>query len=80
MGNEKPRSIGKFYGKSYVSSPPRTFVRQARRQRGKLLVVDLNLNEIQEARAIWQFPRDGRPESYGKIARTQSPGAAEGAD
>jgi beta-ureidopropionase len=35
-----------------------------------LLVADLNLDEIQQVRTVWQFLRDRRPESYGEIATT----------
>ena len=37
------------------------------------------LDEIQEARAAWQFFRDRRPESYGETARTGSSGPAQAA-
>jgi len=30
----------------------------------------LNLDEIDQVRATWQFFRDRRPESYGEITRT----------
>ena len=36
----------------------------------ELVVADLNLNEIQEVRQVWQFFRDRRPETYGDLVKT----------
>jgi len=33
------------------------------------VVADLNLDEIQEVRNVWQFFRDRRPESYGELVK-----------
>ncbi len=54
--------------------------RQAGREKDELLVADLNLDEIEEVRRVWQFYRDRRPESYGEITRTLSAGSAQAAD
>jgi beta-ureidopropionase len=45
-----------------------------------LLVHDLNLDEIQEVRDVWQFYRDRRPETYGEITRTQTARGTQAAD
>ncbi len=37
---------------------------------------DIDLDEIAQVRATWQFFRDRRPESYGEISRTQAPARA----
>ena len=42
----------------------------------KVLVADLDLDEILEVRKVWQFFRDRRPESYGVL--TSQSGKASG--
>lgn len=64
VGFEPPWNIGEFYGKSYFCNPRGKIVAQARRDRDELVVADLNLDEIQEVRNVWQFFRDRRPETY----------------
>jgi beta-ureidopropionase len=39
----------------------------------------LDLDEIQQVRATWQFFRDRRPETYGELVRIDAPGAAQAA-
>ena len=80
MGVEKPWAIGEFYGKSYFCNPRGKIVAQAGRDKDELVVADLNLDEIAEVRATWQFYRDRRPESYDEIVRTHISGAAQAAD
>jgi beta-ureidopropionase len=80
VGTEKPWSIGEFYGKSYFCNPRGKIVAQASRDKDELLVADLDFDEIKEVRAVWQFYRDRRPESYGEIVRTLATGAAQAAD
>ena len=70
VGIEKPWQIGEFYGKSYFCNPRGKIFAQASRNKDELLVADLNLDEIQEVRDVWQFYRDRRPETYGEITRT----------
>jgi len=71
VGEEKPWSIGEFYGKSYFCDPRGKIVAQASRDKDEVLVADLDLDTILEVRKVWQFFRDRRPESYG-ILTTQS--------
>jgi N-carbamoylputrescine amidase len=80
VGTEAPWKIGEFYGKSYFCSPRGKIVAQASRTKDELLVAELNLDEIEEVRRVWQFYRDRRPESYGEITRTLAAGSAQAAD
>jgi beta-ureidopropionase len=67
VGEEKPWSIGEFYGKSYFSNPRGKIVAQASRNKDEVLVADLDLDMITEVRKVWQFFRDRRPETYDAI-------------
>jgi beta-ureidopropionase len=64
VGFEPPWNIGEFYGKSYFCNPRGKIIAQAGRDSDELVVADLNLDEIQEVRDVWQFYRDRRPEMY----------------
>jgi beta-ureidopropionase len=81
VGNEAPWNIGEFYGKSYFCNPRGKIIAQAGRDKDEVLVADLDLEEMDQVRATWQFFRDRRPESYGEIARTQAaPARADAAN
>ena len=67
VGKEAPWNIGEFYGKSYFCTPRGKIIAQASRDKDELVVADLNLDEIQEVRNVWQFYRDRRPETYNEI-------------
>lgn len=67
VGTEKPWNIGKFYGSSYFADPKGQIFAQASEDNDELLIADFDLDMIEEVRATWQFFRDRRPESYGKI-------------
>jgi N-carbamoylputrescine amidase len=67
VGVEKPWEIGEFYGQSYFCNPRGQIIAEASRDRDEVLVADLNLDEIQEVRDVWQFYRDRRPETYGRV-------------
>jgi beta-ureidopropionase len=67
VGTEAPWNIGEFYGKSYFCNPRGQIIAQASRDRDELVVADLDLDMIKEVRNTWQFFRDRRPESYGRI-------------
>ena len=67
VGKEAPWNIGEFYGKSYFCTPRGKIIAQASRDKDELVIADLNLEEIQEVRNVWQFFRDRRPETYGAI-------------
>ena len=78
VGEEKPWSIGEFYGKSYFCNPRGKIIAQASRKKDEVVVADLDLDMILEVRKVWQFYRDRRPESYGPL--TAQTGAAAAAD
>jgi beta-ureidopropionase len=67
VGSEAPWNIGEFYGSSYFASPRGKIIAQASKDKDELLVSDLNLDEIQEIRDLWQFYRDRRPETYNDL-------------
>ena len=75
VGEEKPWSIGEFYGKSYFCNPRGKIIAQASRDKDEVLVADLDLDLILEVRKVWQFYRDRRPETYGVL--TKQSGKAE---
>ncbi len=60
-----------FYGSSYFVGPRGTYVGEVASQDTEEIVIrDLDLDEITQARNDWQFYRDRRPESY---VRTTAP-------
>src|SRR5260221_3712152 len=67
VGTEAPWNIGKFYGTSYFVDPRGQIIKEASEDKDELLVADLNLDMIDEVRSVWQFFRDRRPETYGKL-------------
>jgi N-carbamoylputrescine amidase len=69
VGFEAPWNIGEFYGKSYFCNPRGKIIAQACRDKDEVVVADLNLDEIQEVRNVWQFYRDRRPEMYAEITQ-----------
>lgn len=69
VGTEQPWNIGEFYGQSYFCSPRGKFLAEGSRDKDEVVVADLNLDEIQEVRNVWQFFRDRRPESYGELVK-----------
>jgi N-carbamoylputrescine amidase len=71
VGVEAPWNIGEFYGQSYFCSPRGKILAEAPRDKDQLVVADLNLDEIQEVRDVWQFFRDRRPEEYGAISAVE---------
>ncbi len=67
VGIEPPWKMGEFYGKSYFCDPRGRIVAQGPRDKDALVVADLNLDMIEEVRAVWQFYRDRRPDAYGPL-------------
>jgi beta-ureidopropionase len=67
VGVEQPWAIGEFFGSSYFCNPRGQIIAEASRDQDELLVADLDLGQIQEARDVWQFYRDRRPETYGGL-------------
>ena len=67
VGEEKPWSLGKFYGQSYFVDPRGQIFSEASRDDDELLVAEFDLDLIEEVRSTWQFYRDRRPETYGRL-------------
>jgi beta-ureidopropionase len=67
VGTEKPWDLGKFYGSSYFVNPRGEFLAEASEDQDELVVADLDLNQIDEVRKVWQFYRDRRPDAYGDL-------------
>lgn len=64
VGTESPWNIGEFYGSSYFCDPRGQFIAQGSRDQTEVIIADLDLDQIQEVRNVWQFYRDRRPETY----------------
>jgi beta-ureidopropionase len=69
VGHETPWDIGEFYGQSYFVNPRGKILVEGPRDRDAVVVADLDLDEIEEVRQVWQFYRDRRPETYDEIAQ-----------
>jgi N-carbamoylputrescine amidase len=69
VGWEKPWKIGEFYGQSYFCDPRGKIVAEGPRDRDAVVVADLNLDMIEEVRAVWQFYRDRRPDAYAPLVQ-----------
>jgi N-carbamoylputrescine amidase len=67
VGTEGPWNIGEFYGQSYFVNPRGQFEAMASRDQDELVVADLDFDMIKEVRDLWQFYRDRRPDSYGRL-------------
>jgi N-carbamoylputrescine amidase len=67
VGSEAPWNLGKFYGTSYFVNPLGQIFACASDDKDELLVAEFDLDLIEEVRSKWQFFRDRRPETYGKI-------------
>lgn len=66
VGTESPWNIGEFYGNSYFCDPRGQFVAQGSRDKTEVIIADLDLDQIQDVRNVWQFYRDRRPETYSR--------------
>jgi len=64
VGTEAPWGIGKFYGTSYFVDPRGSFLATGSEDKDELVVADMDLEQIEEVRRVWQFYRDRRPETY----------------
>ncbi len=69
VGWEKPWQIGEFYGQSYFCDPRGKIVAEGPRDKDAVVVADLNLDMIDEVRAVWQFYRDRRPDAYAPLVQ-----------
>ena len=67
VGEEKPWNLGKLYGSSYFVDPRGQIFAQASEDKDELLIAEFDLDMIEQVRSVWQFFRDRRPETYGKL-------------
>ncbi|MFT5657254.1 MAG: beta-ureidopropionase [Gammaproteobacteria bacterium] len=67
VGTEAPWNIGEFYGSSYFVNPRGEIIAQASPDKDELLVTELDMNMVRDARDNWQFFRDRRPETYAAL-------------
>jgi beta-ureidopropionase len=67
VGTEAPWNIGKFYGTSYFVDPRGSFLATGSEDKDELVCATMNLEMIEEVRRVWQFFRDRRPETYGRM-------------
>lgn len=54
----------RFFGSSYVTSPYGQIIDQASKDNDEVLVTEIDLNDIREARRLWPLLRDRRPDTY----------------
>ena len=71
VGVEAPWNIGTFYGTSYFCDPRGRILVEAGEEGDELVTAELDLDQIEEVRRIWQFYRDRRPETYDGLVRLQ---------
>lgn len=64
---EEPWKTGHFYGSSYIVDPRGQMLVKGSRDQEELVVADVDLDMIREVRNVWQFYRDRRPDSYGRL-------------
>ena len=69
VGTEAPWNIGRFYGTSYFVDPRGKILVEGSEDRDELVVADLDLDQIEEVRNVWQFYRDRRPEAYENLTK-----------
>ena len=69
VGREEPWDIGKWYGSSYFCDPRGQIVAQAGEDEDEIVVTDLDLDQIEDVRKVWQFFRDRRPDSYVQLSQ-----------
>ena len=67
VGTEAPWNIGEFYGQSYFVDPRGQLEKVASRDQDELIVHEMDFDMIREVRNTWQFFRDRRPETYGRL-------------
>ena len=64
---EEPWKTGHFYGSSYIADPRGQMIVKGSRDQEELVIGDVDLDMIREVRNVWQFYRDRRPDSYGRL-------------
>ncbi len=69
VGHEQPWDIGKWYGSSYFCNPRGEMIAQAGEDNDEIVIADMDMDQIEEVRQVWQFYRDRRPDAYGALAQ-----------
>jgi N-carbamoylputrescine amidase len=69
VGVEEPLSSVHFFGSSYLCGPRGEVLARAGEDKDEFVAADLDLAQIEEARGVWQFYRDRRPDSYQDLLR-----------
>jgi N-carbamoylputrescine amidase len=69
VGVEEPLSSVRFFGSSYLCGPRGEVLARAGEDKDEFVAADLDLAQIEEARGVWQFYRDRRPDSYQDLLR-----------
>jgi beta-ureidopropionase len=69
VGIEEPLSSVRFFGSSYICSPRGEILVRASEDRDQFAAADLDLDLITEAKEVWQFFRDRRPDTYQELMR-----------
>ncbi|MDX2300365.1 MAG: nitrilase-related carbon-nitrogen hydrolase [Xanthomonadaceae bacterium] len=67
VGTEAPWNIGEFYGQSYFVNPRGQIEKIASRDKDELIIHDLDMELVRTVRNTWQFFRDRRPDTYGRL-------------
>jgi N-carbamoylputrescine amidase len=67
VGTEAPWNIGEFYGQSYFVNPRGQIEKIASRDQDELIIHDLDMELVRTVRNTWQFFRDRRPDTYGRL-------------
>ncbi len=71
VGTEAPWNIGEFYGQSYFVNPRGQIEAEASRDKDELIIHDMDMGMVREVRNLWQFFRDRRPDTYGKLTESK---------
>ncbi len=69
VGVQRAWDMGRYFGTSYLVDPRGRILAEGSADRDELVVADLDLRLVEEARHDWPFLRDRRPETYGPVAR-----------
>lgn len=69
VGIEEPLSSVRFFGSSYICSPQGEILAQAGEDKDEFVAADLDFGVIEEAKQLWQFYRDRRPDTYRDLLR-----------
>jgi beta-ureidopropionase len=69
VGVEEPLSSVRFFGSSYICDPRGEVLARAGEEKDEVAAADLDLDLIEEARQLWQFYRDRRPDTYRDLLR-----------